>query len=160
MVTRSLLPLPSRTWISQLAMGLHRSAVLVALAGSGCFVPRPEHYQRIPDLSGIVVESGIPVRDAAIWSSEDRFSCHSVSAVTKTGPDGSFQLAGLRRFRLGTVVTGGDPGLGWSVCIQPRAQREVLHQTESIMGYEAPGAMELRCDLTHADLCERVSITR
>lgn len=141
-------------------MRLRRSAVLVTLAASGCFVPRPEHYQRIPDLSGVIVESGTPVREATIWYSEDRSSCHKASAVTKTRPDGSFQLAGLRKFRLGTVVTGGDPGLGWSLCIQPPAQREVFHQTEFIMGDEAPGAIELRCDLSHADLCERVSITR
>lgn len=123
-------------------------------------MPRPEHYQRIPDLTGIVADSGMPVQNAKVWYSEDRSSCESASAVTRTELDGSFQLAGLRKFRLGTFVTGGDPGLAWSVCIQLPTQGEVLRQAESVMGYEAPGAIDLRCDLSRSDVCERVAITR
>lgn len=131
-------------------------ALLAALSG-GCFVPRPEHYQRVPDLSGVIVDTGYPVPNAKVWYSEARLSCQPPSAVSYTGADGSFRLAGLQKFRLGVVVTGGDPGVGWSLCIQPPG-KGVLHQTESMMGYEAPRQVALHCDLSRTHMCERTSI--
>jgi hypothetical protein len=130
------------------------------MIAGGCFVPRPEHYQRIPNLMGTVVDAGAPVQGARVWYSEDRASCQPASAGTRTGADGSFQLAGLEKFRLGVVVTGGDPGQSWSLCIQPSSRGEALRQTQFIMGHEAPKAFDLRCDISRPELCERVSITR
>jgi hypothetical protein len=136
------------------------SIAVLAAVSCGCFVPHPEYYQRVPELSGVVIDSGVPIKDAKVWYSEDQLSCESPSPVSVTRADGSFRVAGLRKFRFGVVVTGGDPGVMWSLCIQPPASKEVRHQTEFVMGYEAPASITFRCDVSRQDLCERISIGR
>jgi hypothetical protein len=133
---------------------------LLTLAADGCFVPRPQQYQRIPELRGIVVDAGTPIQGARVWYSEDQLSCRSEAAVVLTGADGAFRVDGLQRFRLGTFITGGDPGLSWALCIQSPARTEVLRQAEVVMGYEAPRLIELRCDVANTELCQRTSISR
>lgn len=128
------------------------TAVSVAVA-SGCFVPGPGSYQRIPEMHGVVLDSGTPARNVSVWSSESHQCEDQPSIVAITGDDGSFHLPGLRRFRFGVVVTGGDPGFSWSLCIRPAGNRSALRWTKLVLGWQVPESMELRCDLTDVDVC-------
>lgn len=136
------------------------SSVFLILTTAGCFVPRPEHYQRIPKIRGVVLKSRSPIQNARVWYSENWSSCESHSAEALSESDGTFELIGLTKFRLGAFITGGDPGVHWALCIQPDANSEVLHYYESVMGYEAPFSMEYRCDVLTPQVCERTCIRR
>lgn len=129
--------------------------MVVALA-CGCFVPRPEHYQRIPEISGVVLERGVPIEGAVVWARADFDECASdpVGEVV-TRENGVFHLPGLRGFRLGVVVTGGDPGYGYSLCVRPPGQGQLRVRFGRGIGYEAPLRISpLECDLARTPITE------
>lgn len=130
--------------------------VAIALLASGCFVPGPEHYQRVPAVSGVVLRQGAPIDRAVVWVRPDLDECDAQPTDgVVTGPSGEFALQGLRDFRLGVVVTGGDPGYAYSLCVHPPGEQPLRMMFGGGIGYEAPlSASPLHCDLARTPKTE------
>jgi hypothetical protein len=136
------------------------AAIALSLAGTGCFIPRPESYQRIPEMHGVVLDGGSPVQNASVWWSENYVCSEPRHGVVHSDDAGAFRIPGLRKFRLGVVVSGGDPGMTWSLCILPTGSSSVLRWTHFMLGWQSPQAMELYCDVRDTDVCMIISMVQ
>jgi hypothetical protein len=98
----------------------------------------------------------VPIDGAVVWVRPDLDECDAKPTdEVVTGPSGEFALQGLRAFRLGVVVTGGDPGYAYSLCVLPPDEEQFRMMYGGGIGYEAPpSAYPLRCDLARTPKTE------
>ena len=118
-----------------------RFAVLSAsVLLTSCFVPKPEFYRSIPEVTGLIIDVSFAVEGATVWSLASASSCAAPhSEIFHTATDGSFHIPARRRFRLGVFVTGGDPDQFWTICVRSPDHPEAVSSVSFSWGYEAPG---------------------
>ena len=129
----------------KLALGPMKRAVIPIVAAvslSGCF---PYWAQITPQVTGTVVQNGVPVPSAQIfvigWFLSEQ--CDQSPIETTSKADGRFLVDGTHKFEW---LSMGDRLLSWGVCVRSN-NSWYLGYMEVGMGF-APESVTLWCDLS------------
>jgi len=131
--------------------------LLVAFTMAGC-VPYPHTYQRIPNVTGSVVERGVPVVGAEVCLGEisEDGSFTPTSTPVMTSADGSFAAEGKRRMRLYVLAAPADSFEKWAVRIKAPGRDPVVYARRNLRAgpVSAPESVKVCCDLAEVDVCK------
>lgn len=123
----------------------------------GC-VPFPHLYPRLPHVSGIVTQEGVPLEGVQISLGEykDPASCNFDDREASSAKDGSFFINGSRRLRLYIVGVPIHHFERWSLCMKTTdGQTRIYARKRYRAGpVSSPDSISLQCDLSREeDIC-------
>ena len=134
-------------------------AIMLGMTLVAC-MPYPHTYQRLPRISGLLLENGAPVTGAQIYLGEksDVGTFKSVEGPVTTATDGSFAFDGERRVRLYILGFPAEHLEMWALRIDERSYAPYVYTRGNLRPgpVSAPEFLALRCDLARRTPCEIV----
>ena len=125
-----------------IAMRTTTSIVVASLLVAAC-VPVPHHHYFAPQVTGFVLNGGVPVANAEIVLT-GRYTNHT--ATMRSDGQGHFKIGPLAELEFAQWLMG-DPLFGYSLNFTVDNQT-YLGLSESSVGY-VPTKIEVKCDLSH-----------